>query len=465
MASIVRTEHLTKDFSAGFWRSRPQRALDDVSIEVPAGGVFGLLGPNGAGKSTTLKVLVGLLKPTTGRAEIFGRAPREVSARARLGFLPENPSFYDELSAEELLSYFAGLCGYPASERRARVTRALDLVGLGDDRHRRLRQYSKGMVQRVGIAQALVNDPELVILDEPMSGLDPVGRHDVRQIIVRLRDEGRTVVFSSHILPDAELLCTRVCILAKGRVVAFGGLVGTDRQRLPRLGSRLRWPDGRHGVAAGRPRSPGYAHHRQPVQPGARSGRAARNARCRPFGSRRVARVRHAAAGDAGGVLPAGLEMSRPSYRPGRVARAQAERARSRAVQHRRVCAFARRRRARHRSDDGRTGSEDHQGPRPGRHRAGRRSDERVRRRQPRLARDRPPQHFQRPLQTAPALGIHRRQVLRPRDDAGDERGRPDRRAVSDPVLDGLDVARDRSRWSWDAPGDRSAAPGFGRGS
>ena len=224
MAAIVRTEHLTKDFSAGFWRSRPQRALDDVSIEVPAGGVFGLLGPNGAGKSTTLKVLVGLLKPTKGRAEIFGRPPREVSARARLGFLPENPSFYDELSAEELLSYFAGLCGYAASERRARATRALDLVGLGDDRRRRLRQYSKGMVQRVGIAQALVNDPELVILDEPMSGLDPVGRHDVRQIIVRLRDEGRTVVFSSHILPDAELLCTRVGILAKGRVVAFGGL-------------------------------------------------------------------------------------------------------------------------------------------------------------------------------------------------------------------------------------------------
>ena len=224
MAAIVRTEHLTKDFSAGFWRSRPQRALDDVSIEVPAGGVFGLLGPNGAGKSTTLKVLVGLLKPTKGHAEIFGRAPREVSARARLGFLPENPSFYDELSAEELLSYFAGLCGYAASERHARARRALDLVGLGDDRRRRLRQYSKGMVQRVGIAQALVNDPELVILDEPMSGLDPVGRHDVRQIIVRLRDEGRTVVFSSHILPDAELLCTRVGILAKGRVVAFGGL-------------------------------------------------------------------------------------------------------------------------------------------------------------------------------------------------------------------------------------------------
>ncbi|HYN08123.1 MAG TPA: ABC transporter ATP-binding protein [Vicinamibacterales bacterium] len=224
MASIVRTEHLTKDFPAGFWRSRPHRALDDVSMEVGAGGVFGLLGPNGAGKSTTLKLLVGLLRPTTGFARVFDRSPNDPKSRERLGFLPENPAFYDELSAEELLAYFAGLCGYGAFERHERARRALDLVGLSEDRHRRLRQYSKGMVQRVGIAQALINDPELVILDEPMSGLDPVGRHDVRQIILQLRDEGRTVVFSSHILPDAELLCTRVGILAKGRVVASGSL-------------------------------------------------------------------------------------------------------------------------------------------------------------------------------------------------------------------------------------------------
>jgi ABC-2 type transport system ATP-binding protein len=224
MASIVRTEHLTKDFPAGFWRSRPHRALDDVSIEVPAGGVFGLLGPNGAGKSTTLKLIVGLLRPTSGRAEVFGGTPRDVASRARLGFLPENPSFYDELTAVELLNYFAGLCGYTGRDRADRAARALDLVGLGDDRRRRLRQYSKGMLQRVGIAQALVNDPALVILDEPMSGLDPAGRHDVRQIILGIRDEGRTVIFSSHILPDAELLCTRVGILAKGRVVAAGGL-------------------------------------------------------------------------------------------------------------------------------------------------------------------------------------------------------------------------------------------------
>jgi ABC-2 type transport system ATP-binding protein len=224
MASIVRTEHLTKDFPAGFWRSRPHRALDDVAIEVPAGGVFGLLGPNGAGKSTTLKLLVGLLRPTAGRAEVFGRAPRDVESRRRLGFLPENPSFYDELTGEELLIYFSGLCGYNGASRRDRARQALDLAGLGDDRHRTLRQYSKGMVQRVGIAQALINDPELVILDEPMSGLDPAGRHDVRQLILRLRDEGRTVILSSHILTDAELLCTRVGILSRGRVVALGSL-------------------------------------------------------------------------------------------------------------------------------------------------------------------------------------------------------------------------------------------------
>jgi ABC-2 type transport system ATP-binding protein len=193
-------------------------------MEVGTGGVFGLLGPNGAGKSTTLKLLVGLLRPTSGTARVFDRAPDDPQSLKRLGFLPENPAFYDELTAEELLAYFGGLCGYAAPERHERARRMLDLVGLSDDRHRRLRQYSKGMIQRVGFAQALINEPELVILDEPMSGLDPAGRHDMRQIILRLRDEGRTVVFSSHILPDAELLCTRVGILSRGRIVASGSL-------------------------------------------------------------------------------------------------------------------------------------------------------------------------------------------------------------------------------------------------
>jgi ABC-2 type transport system ATP-binding protein len=218
----VRVFGLTKDFPQGFWRPRPQRAVDALSFDIPEGGVFGLLGPNGAGKSTTLKLLLDLLRPTAGRAEIFGHPAGAIEARQRLGFLPENPTFYDHLTAEELLEYFAGLFGYRGQDRRVRAGAALDRVGLGADRRRPLRQYSKGMVQRVGLAQAIVNDPALVILDEPMSGLDPIGRRDVREMILALRDEGRTVLFSSHILSDAEQLCSRVGILARGRLVAEG---------------------------------------------------------------------------------------------------------------------------------------------------------------------------------------------------------------------------------------------------
>jgi ABC-2 type transport system ATP-binding protein len=232
MSAVVATEQLTKDFFTGFWRPRPHRALDALSFEIPSGGVFGLLGPNGAGKSTTLKLLVDLLRPTAGRAWLLGRPPGAIEARRRLGFLPEHPTFYDHLTAEELLSYFAGLFGQGGADRRRRVSDVLDRVGLEADRRRPLRQYSKGMVQRVGLAQALINDPELIILDEPMSGLDPVGRREVRQLILALRDEGRTVLFSSHILSDAETLCSAVGILAKGRLVAIGSLGDlTGRER------------------------------------------------------------------------------------------------------------------------------------------------------------------------------------------------------------------------------------------
>ena len=224
MAAVVRTDGLTKDFPVGFWRPRPKRALDSLSMEIPLGGVYGLLGPNGAGKSTTLKLLLGLLRPTSGTAEVLGYPPGDLRARQQLGFLPENPTFYDHLSAEEILSYFAGLFGLRGDERRRKVTAALAQVGLEADRRRPLRQYSKGMVQRVGLAQALINDPELVILDEPMSGLDPIGRHEVRDLILELRGSGRTVLFSSHILSDAEQLCSRIGILAKGRLVASGTL-------------------------------------------------------------------------------------------------------------------------------------------------------------------------------------------------------------------------------------------------
>ncbi len=223
MLSVVSTDLLTKDFPVGFWRPRPCRALDAVSFEIQAGEIFGLLGPNGAGKSTTLKLLTNLIWPTSGSAAVLGRPPGDVAARHRLGFLPENPTFYDHLTAEELLSYFAGLFGYMGAERRTRASRALEAVGIGgDDRSRPLRQYSRGMIQRVGLAQALVNDPELVILDEPMSGLDPLGRREVRELMLRLRDEGRTILFSSHILSDAEWLCHRVAILSHGRLAAVG---------------------------------------------------------------------------------------------------------------------------------------------------------------------------------------------------------------------------------------------------
>src|SRR6187399_247147 len=249
------TYELTKDFAVGFWRKRPYRALDRLTLDVEAGEVFGFLGPNGAGKTTTLKLLMQLVFPTSGTADLLGKPAGDLAARRRIGFLPENPYFYDYLTAEELLTYFASLFGYRGAERRARASRLLDEVGIGAERRLQLRKFSKGMLQRVGIAQALVNDPELVILDEPMSGLDPLGRRDVRSLILRLRDRGCTVFFSSHVLSDAEALCSRVAILAKGKLVAAGRLSdlvdfrargwelvvsGTSEPAIAALGPRVR---------------------------------------------------------------------------------------------------------------------------------------------------------------------------------------------------------------------------------
>ena len=187
--------------------------------------MFGFLGPNGAGKTTTLKLLMQLVFPTSGRAQLLGRPLGDLSVKRRIGYLPENPYFYDYLTAEELLTYFAALFGYSRAECRMRADRFLDEVGItGAERRLQLRKFSKGMLQRVGIAQAIINDPELVIFDEPMSGLDPLGRRDVRSLILRLRDRGCTVFFSSHVLSDAEALCNRVAILAKGRLLTTGRL-------------------------------------------------------------------------------------------------------------------------------------------------------------------------------------------------------------------------------------------------
>jgi ABC-2 type transport system ATP-binding protein len=218
----IRTESLTKDFSIGFWRPRPYRALDGLYLEVDRGETFGFLGPNGAGKTTTLKLLMQLIYPTSGRAEILGRPAGDIEVKRRIGYLPESPYFYDYLTAEELLDYFARLFAYDSIERRRRVSALLDQVGIGGERRLPLRKFSKGMVQRVGIAQALINDPEVVFLDEPMSGLDPLGRREVRNLILSLRDRGCTVFFSSHVLSDAEALCNRVAVLAHGKLVASG---------------------------------------------------------------------------------------------------------------------------------------------------------------------------------------------------------------------------------------------------
>jgi ABC-2 type transport system ATP-binding protein len=223
MSAIV-IEELTKDYAVGFWRAKTYRALDRLSLQIEPGEVFGFLGPNGAGKTTTLKLLMQLVYPTSGRAQILGKPVGDVSTRQRIGYLPENPSFYDYLTAEELLSYFAQLFGYSGADRKRRVSDLLDRVGLGRERKLQLRKFSKGMIQRVGIAQALLNDPEVVFLDEPMSGLDPLGRRDVRSLILDLRDRGRTVFFSSHILADAEALCSRVAVVAGGRLAAAGRL-------------------------------------------------------------------------------------------------------------------------------------------------------------------------------------------------------------------------------------------------
>src|SRR5438067_2679905 len=235
--TALSTFELTKDFAVGFWRKRPYRALDRLTLSVGAGEVFGFLGPNGAGKTTTLKLLMQLVFPTSGRAEIFGRPLGDFAVKRRIGYLPENPYFYDYLTAEELLQYFAALFGYPRAECRGRAVRLLGEVGIAGERRLQLRKFSKGMLQRVGIAQAIINDTDLVIFDEPMSGLDPLGRRDVRALILRLRDRGCTVFFSSHVLSDAETLCNRVAILANGRLVSIGRL--TDMQAFRASGWEL----------------------------------------------------------------------------------------------------------------------------------------------------------------------------------------------------------------------------------
>ncbi|HEX4510886.1 MAG TPA: ABC transporter ATP-binding protein [Burkholderiaceae bacterium] len=220
---VLRADDLAKTFRLGFFRKRVD-AVRGVSFSVHRGEIFGFLGPNGAGKTTTLKMLMGLIFPSRGRAELLGRPVPDRQAKRRVGYLPETPYFYEYLTPEEFLDFAGALCDLPAALRRQRAKSLLTRVGLDHARGRPLRKFSKGMLQRIGIAQALMGDPELVVLDEPMTGLDPLGRKDIRDLILELGRAGKTVLFSTHILPDVEMTCDRVAIVAGGQLRSVGTL-------------------------------------------------------------------------------------------------------------------------------------------------------------------------------------------------------------------------------------------------
>jgi ABC-2 type transport system ATP-binding protein len=218
----IQIQGLSKAYPVGFWKKQLRPALTGLDLSVERGETFGFLGPNGAGKTTTLKLLMGIIFPTSGSAQILGKDINDPEIKSKIGFLPEQPYFYDYLSAPELLDYYAGLSGVSKADRAKRVPELLERVGLQDAGNKQLRTFSKGMLQRVGIAQAIVHDPEVIFLDEPMSGLDPLGRYEVRELIQGLKDAGKTIFFSTHILSDAEALCDRVAVIHKGELRGVG---------------------------------------------------------------------------------------------------------------------------------------------------------------------------------------------------------------------------------------------------
>jgi len=248
-APAIETENLSKEYPHGFLHLKKKTSLEGLTMQVEDGEVFGLLGPNGAGKSTTIKLLMGIIFPSAGSARMLGKPVSEVSMHRDIGYLPEQPYFYDYLTATEVLDYFARFHGYSAAERAERVQKMLKKVGLETAGKIQLRKYSKGMLQRVGLAQAILHDPKLVILDEPMSGLDPVGRREVRDVILELKNAGKTILFSTHILPDAEMLCDRVGVIAGGRLRGVGapgtivGVKATGMEILFELGESATLPE------------------------------------------------------------------------------------------------------------------------------------------------------------------------------------------------------------------------------
>lgn len=223
---VVQTWELTKVYRTGFWLNQKVESLKGCSLSVYEGETFGLLGPNGAGKTTLLKILLGIVRASSGRAVLLGRPIADRAVKQRLGYLPENPYLYDYLTAWEFLQFTAGLFQIPPSVQKKRIPHLIDTVGLDRKtaQKKQLRQFSKGMLQRVGMAQALINDPEIVFLDEPMSGLDPIGRYQIRQIILSLKEQGKTIFFNSHVLGDVEQICDRVAMLAQGEIICCGSL-------------------------------------------------------------------------------------------------------------------------------------------------------------------------------------------------------------------------------------------------
>jgi ABC-2 type transport system ATP-binding protein len=224
--TVVDIYQLSKVYKTGFWMNKKINSLKDCTFQVYKGETFGLLGPNGAGKTTFLKILLGIIRPTSGKALLLGKPLGDKKVKERLGYLPENAYYYDFLTAWEFLGFIADLFEIPKQQQRKRILELLDLVGLAKKtaQKKQLRQYSKGMLQRVGMAQALINDPEIVFLDEPMSGLDPMGRYQVREIILSLKEQGKTIFFNSHVLSDVEKICDRIAILARGELINVGSL-------------------------------------------------------------------------------------------------------------------------------------------------------------------------------------------------------------------------------------------------